>query len=232
MGKTTHSDQASHSIISGTLDIKLVLTFVFGVVFIASILVYAAFVKNPGPFAQQVFIVVLALAGAAVAALIPGILHVELPFLRASGALAVFAVVFFFQPKILEKVSTFEVPAAPSAPAALEFMARVDANDIDGAWELLDSEAKETVAKDKATFHSVFAAARAPFGKAIRREQVGMQRLTSPAGYPLGVYDGLNFRAEFSDGLCRQEQVYLRAADGRAWRVFTYNIGMSPIPCR
>ncbi len=75
------------------------LAFIFGVTFVAVILVLALFVSRPTPFQYIVFRVVLALAAAGVAAEIPGILKIRLgKWLTASGALAVFVVVYFYSP--------------------------------------------------------------------------------------------------------------------------------------
>lgn len=73
--------------------------FAFGVVFVIALLVLALFVPNPTPFQYTVFRVVLALAAAGAAAMIPGFLQVTIAeWLRAGGALAVFVIVFFYNP--------------------------------------------------------------------------------------------------------------------------------------
>lgn len=73
--------------------------FVFGVVFVITLLVLAIRFPHPTPFQYTVFRIVLALAAAGVAAFIPGFLDVRVStFLTASGAFAVFAVVYFFSP--------------------------------------------------------------------------------------------------------------------------------------
>ena len=73
--------------------------FVFGVAFVSAILVLAVFFPDPTNFQYTVFRIVLALAAAGVAAFIPGFLHLQVNnWLRAGGAMAVFAIVFFFSP--------------------------------------------------------------------------------------------------------------------------------------
>jgi len=79
--------------------IQLFLAFGFGVVFVAAILVIALAIPNPTDFQYNVFRIILALAAGGVAAVIPGILNVNLSrFITASGALAVFVVVYFYSP--------------------------------------------------------------------------------------------------------------------------------------
>ena len=57
--------------------------------------------SDPAEFRIVIFCTVLALAAASVAALIPGLLHIQTPWLRAGSALAVFMLIFKFSPKSL-----------------------------------------------------------------------------------------------------------------------------------
>ena len=76
-----------------------VLAFVFGTVFVAVMLTVAIVRPNPTAFQYIVFRSVLALAAGGVSAMIPGFLTIEIPkWLRAGGALAVFATVYFYNP--------------------------------------------------------------------------------------------------------------------------------------
>jgi hypothetical protein len=78
------------------------LAFFFGVVFVVVLIMLAIFFPNPSPFQYMVFRVVLALAAAGVAAMIPGFLEVKFgKWLRATGAIAVFAVVYWLNPAAL-----------------------------------------------------------------------------------------------------------------------------------
>lgn len=75
----------------------------FGGVFIVVILIMAILYPSPTPFQFFVFRVVLSLAAAGVGGVLSGFLHVafgsvEKPWLRAGGALAVFAVVYLLNP--------------------------------------------------------------------------------------------------------------------------------------
>ena len=82
-----------------------VLAFVFGVVFVVVLLAVAFFVPNPTAFQYTVFRIVLALAAAGVAAMIPGFLQVNIStWLRAGGALAIFVIVYFYAPAALEQL--------------------------------------------------------------------------------------------------------------------------------
>ena len=82
---------------------KVVCAFAFGCVFVSVLLCLAWFVPNPTPFQYQTFRIVMALATAGVAAMIPGLLKIDFHpsvdvMIRAGGALAVFVIVYFFNP--------------------------------------------------------------------------------------------------------------------------------------
>lgn len=82
-----------------TKSVQRQTAFAFGVIFVVVLLVLAMAVPNPTPFQYTVFRIVLSLAAAGVAAMIPGFIEVEVSgWVRAGGALAVFVIVFFYNP--------------------------------------------------------------------------------------------------------------------------------------
>lgn len=90
------------------MTFQIITAFIFGVVFIAAMLLLALKFPKPTPFQYNIFRTVFALAAAGVAAMIPGFLNLELNssvglLIRAGGALAVFVIVFFFNPKQLKR---------------------------------------------------------------------------------------------------------------------------------
>jgi hypothetical protein len=83
--------------------LQTLLAFAFGIVFILSVLALAVFIPHPSPEQFEVFRIVMALAAGGVAAVIPGLLHLNLSrgqglAVRAGGALAVFVIVYFYSP--------------------------------------------------------------------------------------------------------------------------------------
>lgn len=73
-----------------------------GAVFLVVMLVIALFVPNPTQFQLLTFRIVLALAAAAAGCALPGFLNIEskikLLSLRAGGALALFCLIYFYNP--------------------------------------------------------------------------------------------------------------------------------------
>lgn len=79
-----------------------ILSFIFGVSFVIVLLVIAFVQPQPSSFQYSVFRTVLALAGAGTVAVFPGFIEVKLGhWLRAGGALAVFVVLYFWNPALL-----------------------------------------------------------------------------------------------------------------------------------
>lgn len=108
-----------------SVTLQMILAFGFGLVFIITALTLAVRVPSPTSFQYAVFRIVLALAAAGVAAMIPGFINLDVTSgavvaIRAGGALAVFAIVFFFKPAALaEAAHANSVSQPPAPPAAL-----------------------------------------------------------------------------------------------------------------
>jgi VIT1/CCC1 family predicted Fe2+/Mn2+ transporter len=83
--------------------LNLVLAFIFGVLFMSVILTLIVHIPNPTKAQAHVFSVVLALAAGGFASALSGMLNVRLTLgsrvaIGATGALAVFVIVYFFMP--------------------------------------------------------------------------------------------------------------------------------------
>lgn len=84
------------------------IAYIFGLVFIVALLILAIIFPEPTAFQYVVFRLVLSLAAAGCASMIPGFIEVEIStIIRAGGALAVFVLVYFYNPAslILDKTA-------------------------------------------------------------------------------------------------------------------------------
>lgn len=84
-------------------NIQIFSAFVFGTIFVVVLLFLAIRFPNPTSFQRTVFRIILSMSAAGVAAMIPGFINVQLSTsmglaLRAGGAIAVFTLVYFFNP--------------------------------------------------------------------------------------------------------------------------------------
>ncbi len=85
------------------LAAQIILAFIFGVIFVVVLIVLAVKFPNPTSFQRTIFRITLSLAAAGVAAMIPGFINLDVNpttglVIRAGGALAIFVIVFFFNP--------------------------------------------------------------------------------------------------------------------------------------
>ncbi|MEA2839508.1 MAG: hypothetical protein QOF41_838 [Methylobacteriaceae bacterium] len=218
----------------GSVTVNALLAFGFGVCFLTAMLVFATQYPNPTSFQVRVFVTTLALSAAGVGAMLPGTLNLgNQPLFRATGALALFAAVFFFQPKIAETVVQFVAPPSSPEPIALEYLHKVDEGKIREGWDELDPAAHGVSVDTVETLQRLYQSYRKPLGVAVTRELVGTSSIQSPQGYPLGLYQVLNYRTKFSNSTnCRQEAVTLRATQDLKWRVFSHLIGPTAIECQ
>ena len=112
------------------MTIQLILTFVSGIVFLLILLGIGVYIlvrkddKKVPKEAMYIFRVVLALAGAAFAAILPGFLNIETKFaaiaIQAGGALAVFIVIYWINPPSLIEKRV----ASPKRPVKHEVKSR------------------------------------------------------------------------------------------------------------
>jgi hypothetical protein len=219
--------------ISGSIDINIVLCFLFGVVFIAAMLVFAVLFPNPDPFPLKVFNVVLSLAAAGIGAALPG--YFELKYkklLRAGGALALFVIVFNSGNVIAPSVVRLVQPDTPPEPVAASFLSTIDSGDIVSAWQKMDPGVRDLLGNNVADFNQIYSSYRAPLGSTVRRTFVGLNAANSPPGYPVGLYRMFQYITKFSNtSQCRAESLILRATNNLEWSVASYYLGPMEIAC-
>jgi hypothetical protein len=114
------------------LNSQVIVAFVFGVVFVVALIVLSISFPNPTAFQYNVFRIVLSLAAAGFAAMIPGFINIEISatakmLVRAGGAMAVFVIVFFFNPAQLavnHDETTPELNSDTDSTSLLEYVSK------------------------------------------------------------------------------------------------------------
>ncbi len=206
------------------------LVFVFGMIYVPVLIYFAWKVPNPSSFAQWVFIIITALAGAGIGAMLPGALHYESNTIKAGGALAVFVIIVLNKPSLIESTAKFVPPPQSPVPIARAYLELTDQEKLEEAWQTLDSEARLTVASDLNLYKDSYLNAFKSIGKITDRVIVGSGEYMSPPGFPQGLYKVITMISRASTS-CYNETVTLRANQQLTWSVFTHNVYMSPIPC-
>ncbi len=106
--------------------------FIFGILFVVALMVLAIAFPNPTPFQYTVFRVVLALAAAGFGAMIPGVFDVRVGvWLKAGGTLAIFVIVYFYNP-----ASLIVVPKSPTIGESTHITRKVARFGIPLGWQL------------------------------------------------------------------------------------------------
>ena len=217
--------------VDGKLDVNVLLSFVFGVVLVVTMLVFAVKIPNPTNTQQWTFVTVMALAAAGAGSVIPGLLKVDLPYVKAGGALALFVIVFLMKPTIVANLATFTPPSTSPDSVIAPYLKATDDKDLTSAWSQLDPVAQTSVARDKDAYRLVYQGGRDPAGPVETRTFIGMQEVQSPPGFALGIYRTNIYKTKFTSGNCRLEQVTVRSAEEQRWRVYEHNLSQVATPC-
>lgn len=211
-------------------NIEKSLVFAFGVVFLSAILVLVVLIPTPTSPQFFAFRLTLALSAAGVGALLPGFLRLDIPLpirggIRAGGALALFASVWFVNP------ATFNIEVQPPKEDAgiliNQFLGLTDAHDHAAAYALYAKRNKERISKD----------AYVSMGKEVRDPLGGVeQRILISAATP----DELNgvrgpfvvraYQGRFNGSKGIWAEVVSTIPENGAWRINSYNVGRCDPP--
>jgi hypothetical protein len=202
--------------------------FTFGTVFCIALLVLAFVFPEPTPFQYTICRIILALAVAGVAALVPGFLHISLRgSVRAGGALGVFVIVYFFSPASLVATPKLKNLATTPEVEIASWFQLVDAAKYDEAWERASTAVKDTM--PKAAFKQLFEAQRTPLG------HPNSERLLYSISPAEALPDGRrgNFRiygykTVFSNSSVDMVEWLLLGEENKVWRIMSHNV--APVP--
>jgi hypothetical protein len=239
-------DPPKRSFVTGEIDVKTLIAFVFGAIFIITILVFTAVVKDPSPTAVWTYRIILALAAAGVAAILPGFIDIKYKgFVQAGGAIGVFVLILlaFPAPDAAPKPASPN-PAPPNADAQASQEVVWPTEDADFAArkyvDLVDNgkfvEAYEDVDKSMGvpwtTFEATYKTGLVPLGAVVDRRQTGAKREVDPAGRPKGGYAIVTYQTKFAnEARCREEVVSLRAMPDRTWSVSKHESSPQQVDC-
>lgn len=215
---------------SSRLNYEKVAVFVFGVVFLTAILTLV--VKNPYPTEIQFFAfrLTLALSAAGVGALLPGFIKVDVPLplqggLRAGGALALFASVWFFNPAHLGVV--VKPPEENASLLMNQFLNLTDAQDHRDAYALFALRDRERVSES--AYISMGEQVRDPLGKIEKRILIGTDTPNELMGIP-GPFVRHFYQGKFSGAKDIWVEAVTAIAENGVWRIGGYNLALCMVP--
>jgi hypothetical protein len=240
-------DPPKRSFVTGEIDVKTLIAFAFGAIFIITILVFTAVVKDPSPTEVWTYRIILALAAAGVAAILPGFIDIKYKgFVQAGGAIGVFVLILLAFPAPETKPQVAPTPAPETAkvetttPQAVvwptedpDFVARKYVELVDNgkyleAYEQID----KSIGMPWATFEASYKAGHTPLGAAEDRRQTGAKRELDPPGKAKGAYALVTYQTKFAkEDKCREEVVELRAMPDNSWSVAKHESSPSQVDC-
>ena len=201
--------------------------FVFGIVFLTAILVLVVKIPYPTPIQLFAFRLTLALSAAGIGALLPGFLHVDVPLplkgmIRAGGALALFACVWFFNPEdIGVRVKPPEADAGVLMKELLQF---TDHQEHQKAYALFSSRDRARVSEGD--YVSMLKQVRDPLGTVERRALIGADTPDELMGVP-GPFVRHMYQVKFSNSPAIWAEFVTAIAEKGVWRIGGFNV----VPC-
>lgn len=197
--------------------------FIFGTVFVVTILVVALLVPNPTTFQLFVFRVILSLAAGGVAVMIPGLINIEMgSIIRAGGALAVFAIIYFLNPaQFVASTEPGDLPSGSARETSDKYLQLSDKVDSTAIWVEFSDAAKNRY--DKKDFIEAFNTVRTPLGEAKERIFVGAQSTNHVPGWPNAHYRTFTYNTLFQNGQNKQELVTIMS-ENKIWKISGHTI--------
>ncbi|MBV7439681.1 DUF4019 domain-containing protein [Aeromonas sp. sif2416] len=213
-----------------TQNIEKIAVFAFGVIFLSTILVLV--VLNPTPTNVQFFAfrLTMALSAAGIGALLPGFLRLDIPLpiqggVRASGALALFASVWFVNPATL---NIEVIPPKESADRLItQFLVLTDTRDYASAYALYAKRNKERVSKD--TYMSMSRQIRDPLGEAGQRVLTSARTPDELNGVR-GPFVVHTYQSKFSDSKELWTESVSTIPENGVWKIDSYYIARCESP--
>lgn len=217
---------------------QIIAAFVFGVIFV-SVILFLTFFSHSVPLDDNrmwIIRIVMALAAAGVAAILPGFIDLEgkIPWLnvtvvRAGGALAVFCLVLFSPihkiPNPEDPLEDIYIPSAPASKTATAWIDAISASDYKKAFSLASTIAKQHFTEEDTA--SMVSPIIIKLGKLEDKIIYSANSFTSPPapGLDKSAYSHIIYKAKFSD---YPRDVYiditlLGEEESQGWRIIHFN---------
>lgn len=204
--------------------LQIIAAFAFGVIFVTAILILVVSIKNITPPQMWVFKVVLSLAAGGVGAVLPGFIVVSpAKWLRAGGALAVFLLVFWSQPKVVDAITPPYKPSTSGKPTAESWLKLVDEGKFEESFHLTANIFKQ--AYPYSQYLELLSPTRHELGEVESRIFVSTSVAESPPGAPKGFYSLFSFRSKFSNrsGYVYENITLVGEEETQGWAVYGFN---------
>lgn len=211
-----------------TFNVESWIVFGFGVLSLVFLFAIALFTKEHNPLLITTARITIAIACAGVAAIIPGFIHIDLSggmakVVRAGGAMAVFVLVYFFNPPGLISSTEETVPNPPSdyMPIVYDWLKIVDSGDYLTAYNNADPSTRENYSAE--LFESLFSGYLKPLGSLKSRNLLSANSLKLLPTGEKGNFRLVVFESNFEFGGAQIEQILVSANSGK-WLVRNHTL--------
>lgn len=205
-------------------DYQKIAVFVFGIIFLTAILVLVVLIPTPSTAQFFTFRLTMALAAAGIGALLPGFLNLEMPLpvrgaIRAGGALALFASVWFVNPANLG--IEVKPPNEDAAIVINRLLTLTDTYDHAAAYALWSKRNRDLVPTD--AYVSMGKSVRDPLGAPVERVLVSASTPEEVGGVR-GPFVVRAYQTRFSNTKDVYGEVASTIPENGTWRIHTYNV--------
>jgi uncharacterized protein DUF4019 len=200
-----------------------------GFVLVVLLLAVAVFKDDiPGPNFKIIWAIV-AISCAAFAAIVPGFLEVRYKrWLQASGAIAVFALIYFNQPVVTSDESgPGPIPSASPTEKALSWLKMMDEEKYSDAWDALSRASQQKYPKP--SFLEMSSQLRKPLGASQSRILTHMAGATQLPTGERGHFSGVIYRTKLASGKEIFESVVMQGV-GDKWQPYNYTLAPVSAP--
>lgn len=200
---------------------QTIAAFIFGIVFISTILVITYVNPNPSSNQYGIYRTVMALAAGGIGAVLPGFLHVSFKnTLRAGGAIALFIIVYFFNPALPDN-TIGPIPKKDPKVISDNWLKMVDNQQYNDAYQSMAKGFRDRYPFQQ--FNELISSARTSLGDSKARKYTSVQAFENIPGAPKGHYRQYVYRTKFSMETQNIYEVIWIAAESDEWKVAGFN---------
>jgi hypothetical protein len=213
--------------------------FIFGVVFLSVMIILSIWIPEPTKSQFFTLKLAMALAAAGIGALLPGLLELKIPliptsFIKASGAIGLFIIVWYTDPAKLAINGIAPPPVAEAPMVGDKFIALLDSKNYQQAYSMFSAVQRQTISEQ--TFTQLSNNVRVPLGNRTKGPTISN---VTPAnelmGHP-GAFVGLQYQSRYDTQSNVWADFIILIAEEGDWKIQSHIIApctpphCSPIP--
>jgi len=213
--------------------------FIFGVTFLSVMIILSIWIPEPTKSQFFTFKLAMALSAAGIGALLPGLLELNIPliptsFIKASGAIGLFIIVWYTDPAKLAIDGIAPPPTAEAPIVGEEFISLLDSKNYQQAYRMFSAAQKQTISEK--TFTQLSNNVRVPLGKRTKGPIISNVTPTEELMGKHGPFVGLQYQSKYDTQRSVWADFIILIAEEGDWKIQSHTIApctppnCSPIP--